>query len=243
MRAMTTSTEGRLALRVELRGGRSVVTRSSGHLPLAARTVGDGRVVLVQTAAGPLAGDRFELDVEVGPGATLELTSTAATLAYPAARHATVSAHLRVAPGGRLAWLAQPLILAAGCDLVASVELELAEGAVALLRETVVLGRHGETAGRYRSSLRCDLGGVPLLRESVVLDGASPVTASPLVLGEARSYATLALLGTRPEAPPGDDELELAGPGRLLRALGADAGARLARAEAVYRAALTPQPL
>jgi urease accessory protein len=235
---MTTATEGRLFVRVERRGGRSVVTESSGHVPLAARQVGDGHVVLVQTAAGPLAGDRLALEVVVGPGATLDLTSTAATLAYPADRAAALEVRLRVAGGGRLAWLPEPLILAAGCDLAASVELELADGAAALVREVVVLGRHGETAGRYRGEFRCDLAGAPLLRESVVLDGHSPVTASPLVLGGARAYATLALLGVRPLAAPGEGELELAGPGRLLRALGADAQARVARAEPAYREAL-----
>ena len=192
----------------------------------------------MQTAAGPLAGDRLEIDVEVGPGATLELTSTAATLAYPAERTAAISIRLRVERDARLLWLAQPLILAAGCDLTGALELELAPGAAALVRETVVLGRHGETAGRYRSTLRCGLAGTPLLRESVSLDGTSATTASPLVLAGARTYASLALLGVRPAAEPGDAELELAGPGRLLRALGDGAAAQIEAAEARYREAL-----
>jgi urease accessory protein len=207
-------------------------------VPLAARTVGDGRVVLVQTAAGPLADDRLEIDVEVGAGATVELTSTAATLAYPAARAAAIAIRLRVERDARILWLAQPLILAAGCDLAGSLELELGEGAAALVRETVVLGRHGETAGRYRSTFRCDLAGTPLLRESVSLDGTSATTASPLVLGGTRTYATLALLGVRPDAAPGEGELELAGPGRILRALGDDTSALIAAGEPRYRDAL-----
>jgi urease accessory protein len=145
---------------------------------------------------------------------------------------------LRVGAGARLAWLPQPLILTSGCDLVASIELELDDGAAALLRETVVLGRHGEAGGRYRSALRCDLAGAPLLREAVLLDGTSGVTASPLVLGGARSYGTLALLGARPAGAPADGELDLAGPGRLLRAIGAEAVAGLALAEPAYRETL-----
>ena len=39
--------------------------------------------MLVQTIAGPLAGDRAAIEVEVGPGAALELTGNAATLAFP----------------------------------------------------------------------------------------------------------------------------------------------------------------
>src|SRR4051794_28276427 len=78
-----TSTDGRLTLRVAQRG----LVEARGHVPLAARTVhgrpGWTRVVLVQTSAGPLAGDRIEIDVEIEAGAALELTPTAATLAYP----------------------------------------------------------------------------------------------------------------------------------------------------------------
>ena len=52
-----------------------------------ART-GWARVVLVQTIAGPLAGDRATIEVEVGAGAALELAGNAATLAFPSAEPA-----------------------------------------------------------------------------------------------------------------------------------------------------------
>jgi urease accessory protein len=203
--------------------------------------------VLVQTNAGPLGGDRIEIDVEVEAGAALELTATAATLAYPAAEQAHISVTCRVGANGRLAWLAQPLILAAGCDLVSSVEVDLDEGAAAVVRETVVLGRHGETAGRYRGMIRCDLSGRPLLRDEARVDGTDPTTAV-VALGDARAFATLAALGVRPAAEAEPDELELHGDGRLLRILARDAGGiatRLERAERAYLALLsgrTPAP-
>jgi urease accessory protein len=206
-------------------------------VPLAARSVhgrpGWASVCLVQTTAGPLAGDRIELELEVGAGASLEVTSAAATIAYPAAEVATLSVRVRVEAGGRLVWLAQPLILAAGCDLVARTEIELAEGAAALVREHVALGRHGEEPGRYEGTLRCELDGRPLLHDAIRVGADSPVA-----LGGARAYGTLALLGRRPDAEPGQDELDLAGPGRVLRALGADVTARLARGEDALRKAL-----
>jgi urease accessory protein len=213
-------------------------------VPLAARAVhgrpGWTRLVLVQTNAGPLGGDRIEIDVEVDAGAALELTATAATLAYPASEQATISVGCRVGAGARLAWLAQPLILAAGCDLVSSVEIDLAEGARAVFRETVVLGRHGETAGRYRGTIRCDLAERPLLRDEVRIDGSESTTAL-VALGDARAVATLAVLGVRPAAEADPDEFELHGAGRLLRIPARDAGeiaARLERAERLYVAAL-----
>jgi urease accessory protein len=233
--ATTSSEAGALRLRVERRGERSVVTHAQGHVPYAPRVVpgrdGWARVVLVQTIAGPLAGDRATIDVDVGPGAALEVVGNAATLAFPCVEPAHHDVRLRVAGSGRIAWLPQALILSAGCDLETSVELALDAGAAAVTRELVVLGRHGEQAGRYRSRLRCELDGTPLLHDEVRLPGDTPVD-----LDGAGAYGSLALLGL--ESGPGDpEELALAGPGRVLRALAPDAAplhARLAAAEAAW---------
>jgi urease accessory protein len=235
-----TGTEGRLALRV----GRHGLVESRGHVPLAARSVhgppGWTRVVLVQTNAGPLGGDRIDIDLEIEAGAALELTATAAMVAYPAFEQASISVTCRLGAGACLALLPQPLILAEGCDLVASVDIDLAERAAAVVRETVVLGRHGETAGRYRGTIRGDLSGRPLLRDEVAIDGANSTTAL-VTIGDARAVATLAILGVRPASEAEPDELELHGEGRLLRILARTAGelpARLERAERVYLGAL-----
>ena len=145
--------------------------------------------------------------------------ANAATLAFPAAVPARQRLRARLEPGGRLAWLPEPLILAAGCNLESSVELELEAGAAAVTRELVVLGRHGEEAGRYESELRCELEGRPLLHEAVRIDGPGSAHSSPAILGRAGAFVSLALLGIAPEEPSGPGELELAGPGRVLRAL------------------------
>jgi len=231
----TSSHAGRLRLRVEYRAGRSVVTQTEGHEPYAARVVtgreGWARVVLVQTIAGPLAGDRVAIEVDVAAGAALEVVGNAATLAYPCAEAARQDVRLRVA--GRIAWLPQPLILAAGCDLATSLELELAPGAAAVTRELVVLGRHGEEPGRFHSRLRAELAGAPLLHDEIHLPAGGPVD-----LDGARAYGSLALLGLEPE-PADREELALVGPGRVLRALAPDAAtahARLAQAEATWLA-------
>jgi len=243
--ATTSSADGALRLRVERRGAESAVVLAEGHVPYAARVVpgrpGWARVVLLQTIAGPLAGDRAAIEVDVGPGAAIEVGGNAATLAYPTrardersparpapARH---KVRLRVAAGGRLAWLPQPLILAAGCDLEASVDLELAEDTAAVIRELVVLGRHGEEPGRYRSRLRAELAGAPLLHDEVRLPAGTPVD-----LDGARAYGSLALLGLAGD-PVDPEELALAGPGKVLRALAPDAAtltARLAVTEAAW---------
>jgi urease accessory protein len=191
----------------------------------------------VQTIAGPLAGDRVRIDVDVGRNAALELVGNAATLAYPSVDTARYELHVRVCTGGRIAWRPQPLILACGCKLESSIVLELAADATAFTREFVVLGRHGEQPGSYRSSFRCELEGRPLVHDAVRIDRGEVMSSSPAVLAGARAFASLALLGIVPNERIDPDELDLAGPGRVLRALAADAAslrARIEPAEAAY---------
>lgn len=239
------SQSGGLVLRVERRGKRTVMTEAAGHIPYAARSVpappGWARVVLVQTVAGPLAGDVTTVDVHVGAGARLELTTNAATLAYPAASLARHDLHAWLGAGARFAWSPGPLILAAGCDLDASVEIELGEAAAVLSREVVVLGRHGESAGRYRSRLRFERDDRPLFHDTIDLDTEGLAKRSPAILAGANVFASLALVGIRPQGPCSPGELDLAESGRVLRALAADTAsldARIAPVEAFYRAAL-----
>ena len=236
---------GRLRLVVERRGERSAVVRAEGHIPYAARLAparpGWARVVLIQTIAGPLAGDRATIEVEVGEGAALELVTNAATVALPCSSTARHQLRFELAEDARLAWLPQPLILAAGCDLEASVDLRLDQNAAALTRELVVLGRHGEQPGRYRSSLRCELGGCPLLHDAVEIDPNGLAVGSAAILDGARACASLALLGLEPDHPADPEELALARPGRVLRALARDTASlreRLAAPEAAYLNAL-----
>ncbi len=218
-----TSQAGRLRIRVERRRGRSALVRAEGHVPYAARLAHGheavAHVTLVQTVAGPLAGDEIEIEIEVGEGAALELRTNAATLAFPAAVPARQKLHARIEPGGRLAWLPEPLILAAGCNLESTVQFELEAGAAVLTRELVVLGRHDEEAGRYESELRCALEGRPLLHEAIRIGGPGGAQTSPAILGSAGAFISLALLGIALEEPCGPGELELDGPGRVLRAL------------------------
>jgi urease accessory protein len=247
-RRTTTTTSGQvglLRLRVELRAGRSVLVEAAGHIPYAARPVpaadGWARVVLVQTIAGPLAGDVTVIDIQIGDGARLEVTTNAATLAYPAATPARHELKAGVGVDGRFAWLPGPLILSAGCDLVSTVEVDLGDRAAALTREVVLLGRHGEESGRYRAQLRFESRGRPWLHDAIDLDASGAAKASPAVLADANVFGSLALVGIDPKAAPGPGELDLAIPGRVLRALATDTAsleAAISPVEAAYRDAL-----
>src|SRR5277367_2213382 len=64
--------------------------------------------VVVNTAGGMAGGDRFNIDVAVGAGASLTVATAAAEKVYRSLGPDTeVSVKLDVGPGGSLAWLPQ----------------------------------------------------------------------------------------------------------------------------------------
>jgi len=181
------------------------------------------RAAFVPTQAGPLAGDRDRARIIVRAGATLIVEPVAATLALPGAARTLLALDVVVHAGGRLVLDEAPLIVAAGADVERRCTLQLGAGAVAALRETVVLGRDGERPGTLSSALRATHDGRALLYDGLRLrDGDAHVALPP---GH-RVVTTVCLLGLRPDPLP--RVLPLEGPGALARC----SGPSLARVEA-----------
>ena len=176
--------------------------------------VGRGQVAIVPTQAGPLDGDHDRVRLHVGAGAALRTVPIAATLALPGSSRLELDA--TVEPGGVLVLDEPPLIVAQGADIVRRVRIALAPGAIAAVRDIVVLGRAGEGRGRLDSSFRATLDGRPLLHDALRIEpgaGDDHVALAP----RHRVIGTIALLGTRDA-----DEPALAGAGSLRRATGTD---------------------
>ena len=192
------------------------------------------RVALVAAQAMLLAGDDLRIEVDVGPGACLELVEPSGTVAYHArGGRARWSASVRVAEGGCLVWAGAPFVAAGGADVHRHTAIELAKGAVMLLRETLVLGRSEEDGGQLRATLAATHDGRPLLVED--LDLRDPrLRGSPAVLGAGRVFATAALLGIRPDAPAEPHQTLLAGPGALHREIASQAHAADAALEPTW---------
>lgn len=132
--------------------------------------------VVVNTAGGMAGGDRFDIDVKVGAGARLNVTSAAAEKIYRATGPDTqVGVKLEVDAGGTLAWLPQETILFNQVRLRRSLEVELARDAKLLLAEAVIFGRSamGETVslGRLFDRRRVRVEGSLLYAETIRLDG------------------------------------------------------------------------
>lgn len=190
------------------------------------------RVALVAGTATLLAGDSVRLRVEVGPGLRLDLVDIAGTVAYngrggrPSGWHVEV----HVAEGAALRWRGEPLVVADGAEVLRTLSLDVEQGGVALIRDLVVLGRHGERGGSLRCRTRARHGGVPVLAEDLDLGGGpDALRALPGVLGDSHVVESVLCVGRVPSA--GVDVtaglpatiLDLAGEGRVARWLGAAA--------------------
>jgi len=141
---------------------------------------GDGRgtldAVIVNTAGGMTGGDRFTVDVKVGAGARLSVTTAAAEKIYRSLGPATeIGVTLDVGSGGALAWLPQETILFDEVRLRRSLDVDLARDASLLLAEAAVFGRTamGETViqGHFFDRWRVRVDGTLVFAETIRLDG------------------------------------------------------------------------
>jgi urease accessory protein len=173
---------GRVALAVAAASGRSRRRRVQETGSLRVRfpngaVTGTLDAVIVNTAGGMTGGDRFDIDVAVGAGAGLTVTTAAAEKIYrslgPAAE---IGVKLDVGRGGALAWLPQETILFDQVRLRRTIEADVAPDSSFILAEAVVFGRSamGETVvrGNFFDRWRVRVGGALAFAESLSVDGA-----------------------------------------------------------------------
>jgi urease accessory protein len=133
--------------------------------------------VIVNTAGGMTGGDSFNIDIKVGIGASLTVTTAAAEKVYRSlAPETKIAVKLDVSEGGRLAWLPQETIVFDRVRLRRSIDVNLDRGAHLLLAEAIIFGRSamGETVinGKLSDRWRVKVGGALVFAETVRLDGA-----------------------------------------------------------------------
>ncbi|HEY4008364.1 MAG TPA: urease accessory protein UreD [Pseudonocardia sp.] len=221
----------RAAAELEVAAGQRIRWRCTP--PMVLRRTGPDRVHLVQAAGGPLGGDEIELRVRLAEGACLTVATAGATVAQPGVAPdspaARVTVRAVVAEGAHLCWWPEPTVVCDGARLHTDFGLHLADGASALVREEVRLGRFGQLGGSYRGGLSADYAGEALLRHTTVLDGADPGLAGPAGTAGGQVVATVLGAGLAcPHAAPMVGEStglcwawqDLAGPGWLLMSVG-----------------------
>ncbi len=132
--------------------------------------------VIINTAGGMTGGDRFDVDIKVGAGARLSVTTAAAEKIYRSLGPDTdIGVKLEVGPGGALAWLPQETIVFDQARLRRGIDIELARDANLVLAEAAVFGRSamGEAVvqGQFFDRWRLRVGGALVFAETLRLDG------------------------------------------------------------------------
>lgn len=179
----------RLDLNFEARGGRTLLAARAHHGPLRVQRPfypeGEGvcHVYILHPPGGMVGGDELVIDVAVGAGASVLLTTPAAGKFYRSnGAVARQSHHLRVAQGAMLEWLPQEGIVFDGAHAELSTRVELAEGAGFIGWEILCLGRPGAgerfTHGALRQRVELWREGMPLYIERARYEeGAAALTA------------------------------------------------------------------
>lgn len=199
---------------------------------LISRTDRTARVGITAAQMLLLEGDQVELDIDVGEGCSLELHDIGGTVAYPPRERpadqpgdqpgdvelSRWSTSIRLGEGATLSWRGLPLVVSQGAVTLRRTTAHLGEGARLLMRETVVLGRHGETGGRVTTALSVSDAHGPVLLEETALDGLAP---RPGILGRRRVLDSVVCAGFSPETAAGD--LVFDRPGAMARMIGDDA--------------------
>jgi urease accessory protein len=140
--------DGFLRLAVERRGGRTVLTDRQFTLPLQALEPipldGDGSLLLtlLNPTGGLVGGDHLETEVLVGTGAHLCLTTVSATKVYRTAGPPAVqNTVLSLDAGAIVEYLPDHVIPYPGAALSQSLSISLASESVAIISESLAVGR------------------------------------------------------------------------------------------------------
>jgi urease accessory protein len=128
----------------------------------------------------------------------LVLGEISATLLLPGADGAAsrTTVGVTVEAGGTLVWWPQPVIAACGCNHLIEVRIDLAVDSRLVLREEILLGRHGETSGRLRQRLRVRRDQHPLHLQDLELGDTTG--RSPAVLGDHRAVGNVLVVAPDP---------------------------------------------
>lgn len=212
--------------------GRSVLHLRSDMLAVRVleQDADGARVALVANGALLLAGDAVEIEVEVADGAWLDIVETTGTVAYGGAERSRWDVDVRLGAGATLAWDALPFVVSDGARAHRRTDVRVGQGARAVLRETFVLGRAGQTGGDLWSLLRAQDADGPLQVEELDLSRRARGLPGVLAAGAVPVLSvvdTVLALGWRPAEPPaaedgGATRFELDRPGTVLRWLGTE---------------------
>lgn len=227
--------DGRQSVVNTLRSDGPLVLRRcnpKGPEPLIHKRRDIARVSLAAGTAGPIGGDDYRLDVHVGAGSTLVLTEVSAMLVLPGidGGQSLMSITVTVDAGATFVWWAEPIIAAHRCNHRHDTRIALAADARLVLREEMLLGRHGEAPGAFTSRLRITRDGGALFDQQLGFGPRAAGWDGAAVLDTGRAVGSvIAVDPDWAQAPPGAMPYAataaltpLAGPGVAIGAVAPD---------------------
>jgi urease accessory protein len=161
--------------------------------------------ILINTAGGLTGGDRIAWEIEAGPGASIVLTTQACEKLYRSrSGEARADVKLAAAEQSRIAWLPQETIVYDRSCFSRRLEVDLAEGAEALIVEATLFGRRamGETVSQalFSDRWRVRQSGRLVHAEAFSIGPDLAATlARPAVAGGAVAVATVLLVSHEAE--------------------------------------------
>ncbi len=208
--------DGRVRVRAERIGSRTAIVESFRsvpfHLGLPADRVGDGRAELILQNVGPgvLPGDRLRIELDVGPGAVLDVRGQGATRIHPSAAAASgipgeIETRLHVAEGGLLIFLPGELIPYRAARLRQATTIDVVTGGHLAMADTLTRGREAmgerDVYAAFDLRVRASYGERPVLIERARLEPAARALDSVGRHGPFAVSASLYLIGERWRMP------------------------------------------
>ncbi len=203
---------GPTRLNIAPAGSRCHLHHQTGHLTVRVMNQdADGaRVGLIATQALLLSGDDVRIEVDVAPGAWLDVVETTGTVAYEGEAPSSWTVDATVGDGAILTWAGKPFVVSDEIATHRRTRIRLHGTGRALMQEKVVLGRAGQLGGDLSMSLEASDDTGPLQVECLEL--GQEARRMPGILGNLRSMDTVTALGWTPE-PTGEPEAGTTGPG------------------------------
>ena len=161
--------------------------------------------ILINTAGGLTGGDRIAWEIEAGAGASVVVTTQACEKLYRSrSGEARAEVKLSASTGARIAWLPQETIVYDRSCFARRLEVDLAEGAEALIVESTLFGRlaMGETVSQalFRDRWRVRQNGRLVHAEAFSIGPDLAATLDrPAVADGALAVATVLLVSSHAE--------------------------------------------
>lgn len=194
------------------------------------------RLALVGIHMPLLGGDSVKIDIQVGQDVTLEIIEPSGMVAYDAdGQYSSWDLNAQVEEGGKLIWHGKEFIASNGSNAHRRTTIDLEADAQALIKETLVLGRSGESEAQLNTRTTAFLDGEELLVENLAL--TSSMRGLPGIIGSSKVVSTVFALGIRPnDEVSGAKRLDLAGLGAVWRSLALAAHTTEQKAGPVFEA-------